>query len=129
LVLISAQNQTTGASSFLRKIELSGDFFPPAGGRSLSLKYERVQLTKTAVVEEVRDCRLTWTVALASAPDDYGMSSRCVGSTKVSRPAKDGSVSSSDMPEDLTTALVYRARIGWIFDERTRVVDVKPAAP
>lgn len=128
LVMISAQNRTTGALSFLRKIELSGDFFPPSDGHSLSLKYERVQLTKTAVVEEVRDCRLTWTTPLASAQDDYGLSSRCVGSTKVSQPAKDGSVLSTDMPEDLTTALVYRAQIGWIFDERTRVVDVKPSA-
>lgn len=124
LVLVSLDNKTTKAAVFLRSIELKGNLFPPADDGALAMKYERIQISETAVVEEIRDCMLTWLAPLDDAPR---LSSRCTGSTKVSQPKKDGTIQVSNAPDTITSTLVYRRDLGWIFDQRTRVLEFKIA--
>jgi hypothetical protein len=124
LVLVSLDNQTTKAVVFLRAIELDGNLFPPAEGGTLSMKYERVQISETTVVEEIRDCTLAWIAPLDDAPK---LTSHCTGSTKVSKPRPDGTIQISGAPDTLNTTLVYRRELGWVFDQRTRVLEFKIA--
>jgi hypothetical protein len=123
LVLVSLDNKTTGASVFLRKIELSGEFLPPADGRALTVKYERIQRAKDAVVEEVRDCLFTWSEPNADAPQ---LAARCTGSSRVSTPKSDGGIAVVTSPDVQNATFVFRRDLGWIFDQRTRVLDFKP---
>ncbi|MEJ0071049.1 MAG: hypothetical protein WDO24_22530 [Pseudomonadota bacterium] len=76
---------------------------------ALAMKYERIQISETAVVEEIRDCMLTWLAPLDDAPR---LSSRCTGSTKVSQPKKDGTIQVSNAPDTITSTLVYRRDLG-----------------
>jgi hypothetical protein len=126
LVLVSMQNKTTSTSVFLRKIELSGDFFPPKTDRSIKMAYERIQLAKESVVEEMRECVLTWT---AQAGDDFALTSRCTGATKVSQPNRDGSVMTTGSVDNPVSSHLLRSELGWIFDVKTRVLDFKRAKP
>jgi hypothetical protein len=123
LVLVSLENRTTGAAVFLRKIELGGTLLPPAVARPVSMRYERVQVAADVVVEEVRDCALTWTAPTASEPL---LGSRCNGSTRITRPAADGTLAVSTMPDEATSTFVFRPDLGWLFDQRTRVLEFKP---
>jgi hypothetical protein len=126
LVLVSLQNKTTSTSVFLRKIELSGDFFPPKPDRSMKMAYERIQLAKDSVVEELRECVLTWT---AQTGDDFGLTSRCTGATKVSQPNRDGSVMTTGSVDSPVSSHTLRSELGWIFEVKTRVLDFKRTKP
>jgi hypothetical protein len=123
LVLVSLDDQTTGTSVFLRKIELDGALLPPAVARPLTIRYERVQVANDTVVEEVRDCALTWTAPTAKEPL---LSSRCSGSTRIVKPTADNQLAVSTLPEDSTTTFVFRPDLGWAFNQNTRVLDARP---
>jgi hypothetical protein len=122
LLLVSLDNKTTGATVSLRKVELGGELLPPATGRALTVKYERVQRLGEAVVEEARDCLVTWSQPAADAPV---LESHCTGSVKTSQRKPDGGVASATATNRLNATLVFRRDLGWIFDQHTRVVDVK----
>jgi hypothetical protein len=126
LVLVAFDNKTTGAYVVLRNIELSGALFPPKDGGQATMRYERVQLAESAVVEEFRDCSLTWIAPLDDPPK---LASRCSGTTKISQPASDGSVKSSSAKDNLSAVFVFRRDLGWLFDQRTKVLDFKRADP
>jgi hypothetical protein len=126
LVLVALDNKTTGAYVALRRIELSGTLFPPSDGGQATMRYERVQLADTAVVEEFRDCTLSWVAPLGDPPR---LASRCTGTTKVSQPARDGSIKSSTAPENVSATFVFRQDLGWLFDQRTKVLDFKKIEP
>ena len=122
LVLVSLDNKTTGASVFLRQIELGGELLPPANGRALTMKYERVQRAADAVVEEVRDCLLSWTHPNADPPL---LESRCTGSTRVTKPSPTGGIVVVTSPDNPKSTFVFRRDLGWLFDQRTRVLEFK----
>jgi hypothetical protein len=122
LVLVSLDNKTTGASVFLRKIEIGGELLPPASGRALSLKYERIQRARDAVVEEARDCLFTWTEPDAEAPL---LGARCTGTTRITQPKADGGIAVVNSPDTQNATFVFRRDLGWLFDQRTRVLDFK----
>jgi hypothetical protein len=124
LVLVSFDNKTTKAVVFLRAIELDGNLFPPAEGGRLTMKYERIQLSETAVVEENRNCTLTWIAPLDEQPK---LASHCTGTTKISQPKRDGTIQITTSPDPIATTMVYRRDLGWIFDQRTRVLEFKIA--
>jgi len=126
LVLVALDNKTTGGYVVLRKIELGGTVFPPRDGGQATMRFERVQLSETAVVEEFRDCALTWAAPLDDPPR---LTSRCTGSTKISQPTGDGSIKSAASPDSATAIFVFRRDLGWLFDQRTKVLDFKPAKP
>ncbi|MBI3515601.1 MAG: hypothetical protein HY060_16310 [Proteobacteria bacterium] len=123
LVLVSLDNKTTGATVFLRQIELGGELLPPASGRTLTMKYERIQRAADAIVEELRDCLLTWSEPGVDAPL---LESRCTGSTRVTTPKPDGTIAVSTSPDNTNSTFVFRRDLGWLFDQRTRVLDFKP---
>jgi hypothetical protein len=123
LVLVSLQNETTGAGVFLRKIELGGELLPPSTARKASMRYERVQRSRDVVVEEIRDCTLSWTEPDAEQPV---LTSRCTGSTRITQPTSEGNTVAETSPDNSTSTLVYRPDLGWIFDQRTKVLDFTP---
>jgi len=126
LVLVAFDNRTTGAFVALRKIELGGTLFPPSDGGQATMRYERIQLAETAVVEEYRDCTLTWIAPLDDPPK---LASRCSGTTKISQPSSDGSVKSGTTKDNLNAVFVFRRDLGWLFDQRTKVLDFKRGDP
>ena len=126
MMLVALDNKTTGAYVGLRRIEIGGTLFPPAEGAQGTLRYERVQLSDSAVVEEFHDCTLSWIAPLEENPR---LSSRCTGTTKISQPNRDGSINSTSAPASVATTLVFRREVGWIFDQRTKVLDFKPLEP
>jgi hypothetical protein len=126
LVLVALDNKTTGAYVALRRIELTGTLFPPRDGGQATLRYERVQLAETAVVEEFRDCSLTWTAPLDDPPR---LASRCTGTTKLSQPNGDGSIKSGTAQDKVNAVFVFRRDLGWLFDQHTKVLDFKLAEP
>ena len=123
LVLVSFDNKTTGASVYLRKIELSGALLPPRAGRTLAMRYERVQRAADVVVEEVQDCTLEWTEPDAAAPL---LESRCTGSTRITQPTADGNTKAATSPANATQTFVFRPDLGWIFNQQTRVLETTP---
>jgi hypothetical protein len=124
LVLVSLDNKTTGASVYLRKIELSGELLPPRADRTLTMKYERVQRAADVVVEEIHACTLAWTAPEADAPL---LESRCTGSTRITAPADDGSSTKVETsPYNATATFVFRPDLGWIFNQQTRVLETTP---
>jgi hypothetical protein len=126
LVLVALDNKTTGAYVALRRIELAGALFPPKDGGEATMRYERVQLAESAVVEEFRDCTLTW---IAPLDDPPRLTSRCTGTTKISQPARDGSIRSATAQDKLSATFVFRRDLGWLFDEKNKVLDFKRAEP
>jgi hypothetical protein len=124
LVLVALDNKTTGAFVALRRIEIDGKLFPPAEGGQGTMKFERVQLSDSAVVEEFTDCAMAW---IAPIEDNPRLTLRCTGSNKQSKPNSDGSIDSETSPVGYTSTWVFRRDVGWIFDQRTKVLDFKPA--
>lgn len=123
LVLVDFHSKAIGATVFLRKIALDGELLPPATDRKLSMRYERVQVTPEQVVEEIRDCALTWSKPGGEQPE---LGSHCTGSTRVLKRAADGSVTVQSAPEDSRATFVYRSDLGWLFNQNTRVLEFKP---
>ena len=124
LVLVSLDNKTTGASVYLRKIELSGELLPPRADRTLTMKYDRVQQAADVVVEEIHECSLAWTAPKADPPL---LESRCTGSTRITAPVGDGSSTKVETsPYDVTATFVFRRDLGWIFNQQTRVLETTP---
>lgn len=123
LVLVALDNKTTGAFVKLRRIEIEGKLFPPAEGGQGTIRFERVQLAEGIVVEEFTDCALAW---IGPLEDNPRLTLRCTGSNKQSRRDSDGTVDSESSPVGYTSTWVFRRDVGWIFDQRTKVLDFKP---
>jgi hypothetical protein len=125
LVLVALDNKTTGAFLALRTIEIGGKLFPPADGAQGTMRFERVQLSETAVIEQFTDCAMEW---IAPIEDNPRLTMRCTGSSKLSKRGSDGAIDSSTEPIGYTSTMVFRRDVGWIFDQHTRVLDFTPAA-
>ncbi len=123
VILVSLDNKTTGASVYLRKIELHGELLPPSNERTVSMKYERVQHAKDVVVEEILDCALTWIRPDLAEPL---LQSRCTGSNRITRPVSDGGIKVETLPDNSSATFVFRKDMGWIFNQQTRVLEFKP---
>ena len=53
------------------------------------------------------------------------LGARCTGTTRITQPKADGGIAVVNSPDTQNATFVFRRDLGWLFDQRTRVLDVK----